>query len=439
MLYIFVGPDGAGKSTCFEALKSMQDFRDQHAIFIKESHTKDEDDKRMRLERMERLKVVSHSVPVFYDRATAIDDLVYKPVIDRAASSLKGEEVVKALTGTTVIYFKADVDALAERIGERGDDWIVNPTTLAEVMRRYDGFMKDCRVMNACQVYTVDTTTATADETAKKVLDIVRGKSMKFAHIVPVSCLDVLQDKQYVMCLAHLVKADDRYRKFYAQFAQRKGTFVLMDNGAAEHQQLSNDELLECYDMIGPSEIVLPDTLCDANSTLAKMRGALDLFVEQEHLPYRIMAVPQGKTIGEWRRCAIEMVKDRRINTIGVSKFLQMVTGDAWARYNAVEILGGLMNEYDRHDLEVHLLGCSEPLSVVYKIATTFPFVRGCDSALGYLFAQAGIHPQMFTRRPDGEIEFIDGAEIPGLAEYLSDVEVAAGIYDNYNNDPSWR
>ena len=52
MLYILVGPDGAGKSTCFKALKSSRILRDCHAIFVKESHVDDEAEKYRRVTRL---------------------------------------------------------------------------------------------------------------------------------------------------------------------------------------------------------------------------------------------------------------------------------------------------------------------------------------------------------------------------------------------------
>lgn len=438
MVYIFVGPDGAGKSACFESLKALPELRDRHAIFIKESHVDDEDEKRRRVERLEDMISVARMVPVFYDRATAIDDFIYSPVIDGKQSQLSIARIARMMdTGCVVFYLDASDKELVRRIGKRGDQFI-DASQIACIKNTYNEYLSAFRGAG-CTVYTIDTTNKSTFQVVDEVWAIVDRKAPKFAHIVPVDCLHVLDNKQYLMCLAHLVKANGAYGDYYASAARKPGTYVLMDNGAAEGEQLSNEELLRCYARIHPNEIVLPDTLCDCDDTLRKMDEALELFVESECLPYRIMAVPQGKTINEWRRCAIEMVKDRRINTIGVSKFLQMATGDTWARYNAVEILKGLMGEYNRHDLEVHLLGCSEPLHYVQTILDTFPFVRGCDSALGYLFAQAQVHPTEFTKRPKGEIDFLKGQEYEGLSEYLTDVELGAHVYNNYKDDPSWR
>ena len=101
-------------------------------------------------------------------------------------------------------------------------------------------------------------------------------KDFKVAQIVPVSCLHMIQGNHYHMCLAHLVEASDEYTKFYRGMSEH-GKYVLMDNGAAENSQLGVDELLAMYDKVKPTEIVVPDTLCDMEDTLKKM----DSFVSE--------------------------------------------------------------------------------------------------------------------------------------------------------------
>lgn len=438
MLYILVGPDGAGKSTCFKALKSSHILRDRHAIFVKESHVDDEAEKYRRVTRLWEMIGVARTVPVFYDRATAIDDSIYSPIIDNKRSVLRNAEIDSMLnTGCVVIHIDASNEELVRRIGKRGDQFI-NANQIACIKNAYAERLDSMR-RAGCAVRTIDTTGKSASQVVDEVWAIVNRKEPKFAHIVPVDCLHVLDNKQYLMCLAHLVKANGAYGDYYASAARKPGTYVLMDNGVAEGEQLSNEELLRCYDRIRPSEIILPDTLCDSSDTLRKMHEALELFVESEHLPYRIMAVPQGHDLDEWIACAEAMVRDRRIHTIGVSKFLQMAGGSYMTRYWAVDALSELIAKYGRSDLEVHLLGCSEPTAYVQMILDKYPFVRGCDSALGYLFAQAQIHPTEFTERPDGEIDFLEGPQYEGLSEYLVDVELGAHVYNNYKDDPSWR
>lgn len=268
-------------------------------------------------------------------------------------------------------------------------------------------------------------------------------KDFKVAQIVPRSCLDLIKDNHYHMCLAHLVyeerfdwsgSGDRRYINFYRSMSD-KGKYVLMDNGAAEDAQLQVDDLLAMYELVRPSEIVVPDTLLDSSSTLRKM----DKFVsEYDSLPYKFMGVPQGNNLEEWSECAKLMVKCGRINTIGISKFINIVTGDPMARYSAACQVQSLASLYGRDDIEVHLLGCDEGPAIVRYIRDQVPIVRGCDSAFAYIAAKAGVVIDRRTKRPNGEIDFLDGTEPDGLRNRLFEMEAECGAIYNTSGE-RWR
>lgn len=262
-------------------------------------------------------------------------------------------------------------------------------------------------------------------------------KEFRVAHIVPVTHLQDTANDQYHMCLAHLV-ADDRYREHFAKLSAN-GKFVLMDNGAAEGAQLPFGKLLEMYEQIQPTEIVLPDTLYEPGSTIQKTRNFLKMLDDRGLTgQYRVMAVPQGKTLSEWEACARIFVKDTRIHSIGVSKFLNIATNAKYIRVDACTVLNKLINEYHRTDLEVHLLGCDEGPQVVNMIHRIFPFVRGCDSAFAYLAAQANKHltPEDDSR-PEGTIDFLGGQYYAEINSAINTFNELAGVKNNGVSD-SW-
>lgn len=262
-------------------------------------------------------------------------------------------------------------------------------------------------------------------------------KEFKVAHIVPVSHLGYTVDNQYHMCLAHLVKESDEYAAHFAKMAA-DGKFVLMDNGAAEGAQLKPEALFEMYEKIKPTEIVLPDTLFEPASTIQKSRVFLQM-MQDRGVEYRTMAVPQGRTLEEWASCARIFVKDTRINTIGISKFLNIATKDRYVRFKACEILDSLMHEYNRVDnLEVHLLGCDEGPLIVKMCHEAYPFVRGCDSAFAYLQAQAGKRMTLMDdSRPSGTIDFLGGQQLASFGSCAENFDMYAGVKDN-GVDGSW-
>lgn len=259
-------------------------------------------------------------------------------------------------------------------------------------------------------------------------------KKFKVAQIVPVSQLNDIENNQYHMCLAHLVAQDEVYANFYKALSSY-GKYVLMDNGEAEGEQLQPDELIKMYERIKPTEIVLPDTLKDCNDTLRK---TLSFVEEYGDLPYKFMGVPQGQDINEWCDCVNVMLRNERISSIGVSKFLNIATQNAWIRYHAVAYITFVAHRLGRNDVEVHLLGCDEGPAIVKRIQETFPIVRGCDSAFCYIACQAGAPMVEDMKRPKGEIDFLHGSYLQSFQECAQSFEALMGVKDN-KEVWSWR
>lgn len=266
-------------------------------------------------------------------------------------------------------------------------------------------------------------------------------KDFKLAHIVPRRCLAATADNQYHMCLAHLVQEErldwggtnnHTYTDFYKKMAA-DGRYVLMDNGAAEKSQLGVSVLLEVYDLVKPTEIVIPDTLCVRGETLWKMRCWMDNFPEGK-LPYKLLGVPQGGTMQEWKQCAITMLElyGGRLSTIGISKFLNIALGDPNARMEAALHVQKVALSNGLTHIEIHLLGCDEGPAIVRQISKAVPMVRGCDSAFAYIHAQFGAGPIVEeTKRPEGEIDFLGGMWPNGLEKRMQEMGHIAGVEDN--------
>ena len=132
------------------------------------------------------------------------------------------------------------------------------------------------------------------------------------------------------------------------------------------------------------------------------------------------------------------MVECKRINTIGISKFLNIATGNRNIRYNAAVGIQSMVDFFGRDDLEIHLLGCDEGPSIVRRIHSAVPAVRGCDSAFAYIAAQAGQVIDASTMRPKGGIDFLYGGEPDDLRSRLYEMEAAAGAIYNTSSE-HWR
>ena len=259
-------------------------------------------------------------------------------------------------------------------------------------------------------------------------------KNLKIAQIVPVDCLVETELNQYHMCLAHLVGRSSRQSEIYTEFYKRmsdEGKYVLMDNGAAENSQLGFEDLISMYELINPTEIVLPDVLCNKDETIERTCNFYSQFKDQIS-KYKIMVVPQGNSFEEWSMCAYELMQHIPVTTIGVSKFLEMSTGDKTIRTRACEFLRP-------YDVEIHLLGCSEGPRAVKDARSANNRVRGCDSAFTYICAKAGFMSiSVNTTRPDGEIDFLRDPAIMSLGRLMREFEITAGVMDNKVDD-TWR
>jgi hypothetical protein len=230
---------------------------------------------------------------------------------------------------------------------------------------------------------------------------------MNVATIVPEHLLDYTTNNDYFMCLAHLVDGKNNYTKFFQQRVA-EGKFVLMDNGAAENAQVSLDDLLDKIDIIKPTEVVLPDVLLDTDKTLAQYQVALHAIKKRFGDSVRVMAVPQGKNLYLWARCAKEFIDNPLVDSIGVSKFLLNATQNMNARVRAVELIKNMATR----SVDIHILGCGDnPVEIGY-IASLYD-IRGCDSAAAYVYSKAGLVIAPTVKRPEHpEINFLAKDEL---------------------------
>ena len=246
------------------------------------------------------------------------------------------------------------------------------------------------------------------------------NKSLKVAEIVPLRFLNMTSKNMYHMCLAHLVLKSEEYALFYRRMSD-EGKYVLVDNGACEGEKMSYDDLMRVYDIIRPTEIILPDVLFDKEETLERTYFFLDNYNLRR---YKKMVVPQGQDLDQWKECCDEMLVIDEVNTIGIPKWL----GGAY-----IGSRPAICEKLTNTDKEIHLLGCSEGPKVLLDCKRKNPNVRGCDSAFAYLCAKAGVKViDSETKRPGEKIDFLNdtkGSET--LDKLMADFEIAAGAYNN--------
>ena len=240
---------------------------------------------------------------------------------------------------------------------------------------------------------------------------------MQVATILPTHYLSLIKDKPYHMALAHLVGVDKTYTEFYMRMAT-EGKFVNLDNGVIETGvPMSIERIVAKANLIGAHELILPDTLDEAEITLDAACEAIPY--AREHFKGKLMGVPQGKTMEEWIECA-KLMLEMDIDTIGIPKRL-VKNCERDARLAALHLLGWSLRGRD-----VHLLGCQEtPIecTMIEKAAQAKHIVpiRGVDSAIAYVYARENMLIRQGPR-PSGEIDF--SAHDAHMDKLLRNIEI---------------
>ena len=237
-------------------------------------------------------------------------------------------------------------------------------------------------------------------------MDYKFGDKFYVTGIVSVKHLNLLEKDKIHMCLANVARLSDQYKDFYKRKVQ-EGCFVLMDNGAAEGDQPSNEEIMMLAKEINPTELILTDTLYDNADTVKRSTEALNLYKEGG-LTCGFMAVPQGKDLDDWEDCLRKLIMLDGVTTIGVSKFISMWENGDDARYRALEVIEKVCEETGK-DVAVHLLGSHVSVAEVKSVKDAFSRVRSSDSAFAYIATQAGEQVELNKRRSKGEIDFVSG------------------------------
>ena len=218
---------------------------------------------------------------------------------------------------------------------------------------------------------------------------------MKVALITPVPDLELFATRSNVHLLLPELLDDPLYRDFYAQRRAVFNDYLILDNGAHEHDgPVSMSELIERGRLIGAQEIVLPDVQRHGKKTVAAVKEALDwISVHQEEYETdyhpHFMIVPQGRSMTEWKECKWKlkgMVRDtiRMEPVIGIAKHHEdLIDG------GILRLVADCQSWHSTSPL--HLLGWPRNLSSVNVVARMYPDVRSVDTARPFTFAKFGL------------------------------------------------
>jgi hypothetical protein len=162
---------------------------------------------------------------------------------------------------------------------------------------------------------------------------------------------------RYHLVLPHLFQ-QKRYRDFYRRRSE-SGDYIILDNGAAESLKFGNRHLYYVAEEMGVHEIVVPDTLGNANDTIAQGLA----FTRYTRSGYRYMMVAQGQDAMECIQ-TIDMimtdVKFMYVTCIGIPRLINR--NDRHARFKVAKYIA----QKGHHvAMEFHFLGATRDLDEV--------------------------------------------------------------------------
>lgn len=453
MVVLCVGPDCAGKTTMIKKLVEAERAKGFQLRLHKVSPPFSEYDYDSFIERLR--EQLDDGEYVVWDRVPLIDDFVYSHTLDNKSSyyeiSNKQQEVAALLRRCVIVYIHAMPEVLIDRARERAgenDKYLgqeLSAEKLQDICDEYEEQFRALGVQNS--LHGIDTSLMNpimAAESLRITYERCNDqmKTQKIAHIVSRDSLYLTVNNQYHMCLGQLCNEGVVYKGFFKKRAS-EGKFVLLDNGAAEGTTTGIQGLFDLAIEMGVSEVVLPDKLQDMMTTLQRTTEAYRKWVDDyDEMPFRVMAVPQGKNLREWKQCAETMIeKFPAITSYGVPKVLAANPETPFARYEAVEYLVELLEAKGRqYNTDIHLLGMNEPPMVIASIFQDFPQVRGIDSAFAYLCTKASKPISTpYTERPEGvKIEFLSDPDL-GMKQHINMELLNMMLVNNENGvDYSW-
>ncbi len=209
---------------------------------------------------------------------------------------------------------------------------------------------------------------------------------MKFFTLPPTSNLDLMDlGTAGHFCLAHLYLTDADYRSHFLHIRQRPDSFILLDNGAAEHSLVSQDLLLKIVEELRPDEVIAPDVLNNYQQTIRNLHSFIEA-MQNRGLQERtnIFFCPQGDNMKEWMKSYIHGLETPQVATIGLSKIAlphcmfrakddKLIAASRMLTLVALDALSLIIKP-------LHLLGAETPLEFTQDPA--YSKVRSTDSCL---------------------------------------------------------
>lgn len=212
---------------------------------------------------------------------------------------------------------------------------------------------------------------------------------MKVAFITPTAHLHTHGNfSDYHMILPEQLGTftDNEYYTFYKSLANG---YKILDNGAAEGNQLHPVDLIQLAFEMQVDEIVVPDEMGDARVTMLKAMEFKHI-ARRHPTRFKYMAVLQGRTLAQIDECLNMYLTESWIDTIAFPRCLQ----EYWHPYVRAEFIFYAQKRTRQYKKGIHCLGATVYPYEVWKLAR-LGVVRGIDTCVPAEFARRGIEMEI--------------------------------------------
>lgn len=211
---------------------------------------------------------------------------------------------------------------------------------------------------------------------------------MKIAHLVPPDWTNAFPLGEYRMALAHWVFKYPAYAEQMRKGTIGRESYILMDSGSFEDQQVSVDKINKAADALKADEVVLPDAPGESKETLTRSWDALGKIGTK-----RVMFVPQGRTHEEWVGCLNSWLTQWEKHSWVGSYKLSIGVASLREPNSTKSVVGtkaALLQEALKRGFPIHLLGLPHLGNHVKDIAQ-IGGVRGIDTSTAFALGARGI------------------------------------------------
>ena len=208
---------------------------------------------------------------------------------------------------------------------------------------------------------------------------------MELALIPPVAHLADTNDLAYQLVLPHMLIHNKEYAKHYMTQGQ-DDKLLILDNGAAEGEQVSLSALMHLAKAYNVSEFALPDIMGEGYNNMQSALESLRFLAAEEWDFCSVGFVAHGDNVRQIMGYIDKVLRADVLNLVEVI-YLPRILVNEHAFTIRTELCKAIKENYA---VDVHLFGASQNFPGDILCASRLSEARSVDTSVAYTYAAAG-------------------------------------------------